>query len=187
MNDSFNVTSGKLVISDPCYRCDENVVQDYLKVVKAKNGKWFFEVCYSDEGPWGDRVAGIIARHESYQYDESLKRGVMIKNLCVDSGQMSIVDFEHYKNDEDAKDFVPNLTKEWGDHYCENEGDEWYRMISEISLSEESAGCFEHGCVSSSGFGDGSYNGLVTYDGNNEAIKIDITFIEDEDSYDEFE
>ena len=56
----FNVTSGVMVCSDPCYEIPtwcQGIVEN------VKNGEWEAEVETSDEGGWGERIAVLKVNH----------------------------------------------------------------------------------------------------------------------------
>ncbi|MBK8989454.1 MAG: hypothetical protein IPM39_25910 [Chloroflexi bacterium] len=55
----FDVTSGKLRISDPCYDVDTWCAGE----VEAANGRWAASVERTDEGIWGTRIARLLVTH----------------------------------------------------------------------------------------------------------------------------
>lgn len=91
---SFSITSGKMMVSDPCY--DRSLGgQKELRHVKC--GKWLATVIYSNEGRCDARVAALLAWHESSTCPDNDYLQVPIDvELCVDSGQMSFFDADHY-------------------------------------------------------------------------------------------
>ena len=56
----FEIITGKVIVSDPCYTLG-TWCQGVLNKVKC--GKWIGYVQRSDEGRWGERVAELIACH----------------------------------------------------------------------------------------------------------------------------
>lgn len=181
MIKQFEVTSGKLVCSDPCYSIPtwcQGIVEN------VKNGVWGAEINLSDEGDWGKRVASLYIVNE----DANAKMtGIETKifeeeplnfNAGVDSGQFGFFDFAHYRNDESAKD----LKKfEFGDNYDTQSGDTWYRACSDLTLGDEQWGVLPNGVVSSSGFGDGSYDVFGYKDAYGEYVAFAVVFIYDEE------
>ena len=158
----FTVTSGKMMISDPCYN-QSTWCQGVISNVKK--GLWKAEVVYSDEGDFGNRVAELIAYYNA-------KKGLPKQDFWnkekfeagVDSGQMSIVDLEKYHGG--------------GDNY----GDEgWYDMCCKITLADKGAGVIEGGVVSSSGFGDGGYDCYSLKDKQGKIVAIKVVFIGEEE------
>jgi hypothetical protein len=80
---TFEIKSGRIAVSDPCYGGD--------KEFPAKKGKWLASVKMSDEGSWGMRVARLMAHHEDHPVGGCRDLG---DSVGVDSGQMSISDAE---------------------------------------------------------------------------------------------
>jgi hypothetical protein len=189
MIKQFEVTSGKLVCSDPCYAIPtwcQGIVEN------VKNGVWGAEINLSDEGDWGQRVASLYIVNE----DANAKMtGIETKifedeplnfNAGVDSGQFGFFDFAHYRNDESAKDLKKY---EFGDNYDTESGDAWYRACSDLTLGDEQWGVLPNGVVSSSGFGDGSYDVYGYQDAYGEYVAFAVVFIYDDegDEYDDDE
>lgn len=80
----FNVTSGSIVVSDPCYR------QEHSE--PAKNGRWVAKVDKTELGFWGNRVSRITVHHEGWSPTRTQRTKHV--NLSVDSGQMGV--FDHF-------------------------------------------------------------------------------------------
>ncbi len=178
-NKTFEVTSGVLVASDPCY-----TVPTWCQgiITNVKKGTWLAEVTKSDEGDWGNRVAVLRIEHIN------AKRTYITEQVDmdggVDSGQFGFFDKDFYRNDEAAKDL-----KQYdfgGDYDRSEEGEKWYRTCCNLTLNDESWGVLPQGVVSSSGFGDGSYPVFGEKDENGEWVVFEVIFIDDEsDNYDE--
>src|SRR4051812_23015646 len=62
---SFEVKSGKLRVSDPCYPVEKSSSSFLGGTVTAKNGKWLAAIDPSDEGDMGRRSRELIVLHES--------------------------------------------------------------------------------------------------------------------------
>lgn len=161
---TFEVKSGYIVATDPCYT-------EILFGAKfpIKNGKYNVYVVMDDFGEWGTRVTlmeAVIAE-EDYNTDDLLWE-YSGSNGGVDSGTFSFLDKEYYERTR------PNeqLDEDW---YEENvvEMDDY--LIAE--------GC--EGAICSSGFGDGSYPIYVTYESYdvncNRIDGIRVVFLEDDD------
>jgi len=155
---TFEIGSGEVVVSDPCYSlgtwCQGQV--------HAKNGNWIGSVVMSDEDDWGIRVGKLIAKHEDHQNVEFSDNPSNI-DAGVDSGQMSIFDFDHYNlgdEDEDSGEF--------------GRGD-WYDLVCRKTLKDQ-FGVLPGGVVSSSGVGDGSYPVFIEYEGE-KAVAIKVEFL----------
>lgn len=160
---TFEVTSGKLLVTDPCYNrgtwCSgmlENV----------KNGKWYANVNRGTRGNWGNRNAALFICHESFKmiqhYDFYFDKLEKI-DVGVDSGQAGFFCDSIYP--------VNKPTGEYG------EAGTFYDDACNATLETENhAGIVQgKGVASSSGFGDGSYR---CYTSQNEAGEIVFACIE---------
>lgn len=157
----FTVTSGKMMISDPCY--DQSTWCQGV-ISKVKKGLWKAQVVYSDEGDFGKRVAELIAYNAENGLPNQDSWNKEKFEAGVDSGQMGIVDLKKYHGR--------------GDN-CG--GNEWYDKCCKITLAEESAGVIDGGVVSSSGFGDGGYDCYSLKDKQGKVVAIKVIFIGDEE------
>ena len=179
-NKTFEITSGILVASDPCYEIPtwcQGIIEN------VKKGTWLAEIETSDEGAWGERIARLRVEHinanRTYQMEQINMDG------GVDSGQFGFFDKDFYRNDEAAK----NLSKYnfGGDFDRDGEGEEWYCACCKLTLSDESWGVLPQGVVSSSGFGDGSYPVFGEKDENGEWVVFEVIFIGDEEDEEDYE
>jgi len=98
---SFEITSGKMIVTDPCY---DKETWCQAKLDNVKIGKWHSTVEYSDEGEWGDRVAQILVWHDSLGIENPGRDfpscGESIAAyIGVDSGQAGFFDIEKYPDD----------------------------------------------------------------------------------------
>lgn len=177
----FEVVSGELVISDPCYE----VPTWCAGTVKAKNGTWS---AYYDTDDTGHRIKEIWA----YNIEAAINRPRIVDELPqapplpfingVDSGQLGYFDRTHYRNDDCATNM---LKRDFGEGYDRQPGDAWYRAVCHITLTDESFGVMPYGVVSSSGWGDGSYNTQGVFNDEGECIGLYTQFIEDDNTDDE--
>ena len=187
-NRKFEVTSGKMVLSDPCYELGtwcQGVAEN------VKNGTWVGVLEQSDEGAWGVRNSILISMNvEAMKKNPLLERelmssGDLINWGGVDSGQFGHFDFANYRKDENAID-VPKV---WEDEWESQEGDKFYRACCYQTLeTEDSFGVVPFGVLSSSGYGDGSYPTYGIKDENGEWVGFMTIFIgDDEDEDNEWE
>lgn len=163
---SFEITSGKVHVSDPCY-----TDLGSGKTVKVKNGKYDCYVEYSNDYFDWERVRSIeISLESGNDY-------IYINELTVDSGQMGIFEAKSYLNDS-----IGEVTDE-----MEIGDTPFYKICCHTTLSEQQCGIVKNGLVSSSGYGDGSYPVYAKYNKDNEIVGIKVEFIEDEFDYDEYD
>lgn len=177
----FEVVSGELMISDPCYTkgtwCQGSV--------EAKNGQWFPGAQVVNIDGWGHRVVELHAHHEDFCRD-SFERDMgelpqaewerLPADIGVDSGQCGIFDMKHFRDDKVAEE-APRLTKTDIGRGDGEEGGEWYNLCCDRTLSFYSWGLIPYGVVSSSGVGDGSYDAFVSRNAAGEVIAVKIVYI----------
>jgi hypothetical protein len=187
MSRVFNVTSGKMVCSDPCYEIPtwcQGVIEN------VKNGKWEAGIATSDEGSWGERVSHLwVYNLEAAINDPNLVREIetfkgheLPFSGGVDSGQFGFFDFDNYRKD----GVVANLPKyEFGEGWDNKEGDTWYRTVCNLTLGGEQWGVLPFGAVSSSGYGDGSYMVKGIKDDSGQYVAFCVEFIGQDDHEDD--
>jgi hypothetical protein len=153
----FDVTSGKLVVSDPCYERGTWCQKENLPAV---NGAWEAFVTYDpDEG----RVAALMALGPNARKDGNWKEEPW--DIGVDSGQAGV-----FRGDDRPR----KLTAK--DHKSFPNGESWYEANCRVTLGDVGAGVIPGGAVSSSGYGDGGYTASVQYQGK-KALAVLIDYI----------
>lgn len=148
---SFEVKSGQIIVTDPCYEPTSR--PDLTTVVKAKNGKWHAKCAFE-----GDTVITFAAWHES---SKPARAGSAATEHCmaVDSGQAGVFDFAFYS--------------EFGGKGEHDDMTSFYGIACEIS--SENPGFMTHGAICESGCGDGVYNVDVLIEGG-ECVALLIHF-----------
>jgi len=179
----------EVIISDPCYEVP-TWCQEIIKNVRP--GVYDTQVDYRESAGWGERVHSLTVLH-------NIIKSPIWEHHCnhigVDSGQAGVFCMTSYRNDEMSQE-LPWLTEKgdpFGDHPfrpVKEEGEQWYVKMCDRTLStEEGWGTYDTGVVSSSGYGDGQYELLISQmDGMIHGFKI--IFIDDsyqEEEYDEYE
>lgn len=179
----FEVKSGKLVITDPCY--DLGIWCN--ATVDAKNGKWVADVEKIKEGFSRNRCAMLMAYHagtllENPKLREELRSRFKLNAplefvFGVDSGQLGYFDLEIYKNDGS----VTTSLEGWDDPDTEP----WYGSCCHQTCdTPERWGVINGGVVSSSGWGDGSYATYGIKDNDGVYVALLTVFIDDSDDFD---
>lgn len=163
----FEIESGKVIVSDPCYEVGTWCMGVLENV---KKGAWLATVEHSYEGRWGKRVAELIAFHESCTQLDSLTTEKTNIVVGVDSGQAGIFDEKYYRND-------TVLPKNFIEENNEYEEDYWYEFCCYSTVIEERWDVIPYGVVSCAGFGDGPYSCYVHKNDNQEIDFIKIIYI----------
>ena len=173
---SFEVTSGKLRVTDPCYDRDTRCAGT---IENALKGWWNASVVKTDGSDgWGRRCATLIVQHKSYYFlPESYKWVKTGIDVGVDSGQAGVFEDSLYPHGE---------TGEYGDTTT------FYGRACNQSIDKDgcgTAGVIAEGAVSSSGYGDGSYDcyTITEQDGTVIAVKIEFLCEYEDDFEDEEE
>jgi hypothetical protein len=146
----------EVIVSDPCY---ELPTWCQAEVKNVLPGNYRVMVVKSDQGDWGNRCSHLIAIHEKYCHqDEKFKWGRFPAQIGVDSGQAGVFSKTSYRKDEVFEGQKPNFDYQpWKD----DGGEIWYAHMCDRTLNNEQWGVYNEGVVSSSGYGDGSYELLV--------------------------
>lgn len=160
---TFEVKSGKLIVSDPCYSRGTWCQGDLENV---RTGKWTGLSVYG-KTDWGNRVWEVRAVHADYPIDLAISEKTDL-HVGVDSGQAGIFDAEKFAGGEDS----------YGDGG-------WYDECCNLTNSASQGGILAGGVVTSSGFGDGVYECFITRD-NGKIVAAKVVFVmREEDCEDE--
>lgn len=160
---AFEVLSGKLIVSDPCY-AEELWCCEALETVH--NGTWNACVVY-DGDPNYPRVASLIVEHAASSWRPVIMEEAAF-SVGVDSGQAGFFDAAHYRNE---RVIDPQCTPT-------EHADLWYDHCCQITLARQQAGVLPYGVVSSSGLGDGCYDCYIQRDAFGYLIRAEILFID---------
>jgi hypothetical protein len=174
---SFNVNSGKVVVSDPCY---DRGTWCQAVLENVKNGEWIADVKQSDEGSWGIRNAELIAYHSGYGMPKDYQWTKTSHDIGVDSGQAGIYDDNFYRNDSLIGEIKNSL------HFnLDEDGERFYSLNCDLTCrTENNGGVMEQGVVSTSGYGDGGYD-LFIVEQDGQVVAMKVVFISDEDTCEE--
>ncbi|MGG1442415.1 DUF4241 domain-containing protein [Brevibacillus laterosporus] len=170
---TFQITSGTLVVSDPCYECQQGISGI---VEEAAIGTWIGLIDQIDTGDWGERCAYVCAYHKSIDIEQVTNWEACDFIVGVDSGQAGIFEHQIYRVDDSVigeTRFMPE--------------DRWYSSCCDQTLGEPKAGVINGGVVSSSGFGDGGYEAFIAKNAEGKVIAVQIVFITEEDLLEEEE
>ena len=176
MKNKFEIKSGKVVLSDPCYDLGtwcQGVVNN------VKNGEWLADAEHVDS--FGNRVAVLISYHKDYPAtpDDIMDGELLPFDGGVDSGQFGHFDYDGYREDETVQG-VERISE---DIICEDEP--WYSICCDRTMSNDGFGVIPLGVVSSSGYGDGSYPSYGIKNEEGEYVGFATMFIFPDDLEDE--
>ena len=162
----FEIVSGKIIITDPCYAQD-GICQ--LSNRKAKRGVWVASIEVHDGS-----VSVLHAHHIDHEGDLP---NISIGTIGVDSGMAGIYDMEKYKDQTlISLNDIQEMKNKNDDTYDEDfvNRDPWYAYNC-FQVSDNSAGIIPFGTVSASGAGDGDYFVRGKYV-EKELVAIDVIF-----------
>ncbi len=176
MIKKFEIKSGKVVLSDPCYKLGtwcQGVIEN------VKNGEWNAEAEHTEH--WGRRVSALAAFHKDHFMSViaiKAKGEKLDFTGGVDSGQFGYFDFDGYRKDETIAGVKRNATNP--EHIiCENEP--WYSMCCDRTITDDCWGVIPLGVVASSGLGDGSYDTYGVKDEDGKYVAFATIFIGDDE------
>lgn len=155
----FEVKSGRINITDPCYSDDT-----WCAIFRqsARSGRWVVGVETDGDG----RISRMRARHEKTSegaFDGAIPLGM----IGVDSGQAGVFDSEVYPKGMSTGEY--------------DNKESFYGRCCELTLGDDGCGVVEGaGIVTCTGWGDGNYPVSGVLDGG-ELVCIEITYIAHED------
>jgi len=165
------VTSGILVISDPCY--SKSAGYDELPAV---NGNWKAHVSIGNQG----RVSSLTLVHATEHPDMGSSAKERLTFVGVDSGQMSAFDSSAYRKDKLAEGMTQPSWMTSKRLREEPKGEKFYGACCALTCTDDSKGLKggnfkEVGVVCESGWGDGSYP-LYVWKKGNKVVKVQVKF-----------
>jgi len=172
----FEITSGRILLSDPCYDFGTWCTQ----TVDGKNGTW--RATSIQDGVCHE----LIACHQSYGTYMEGDWKKLDESLGVDSGQCGIYDVQFYNVKPSSAvldEFLAKVEEDWLSSMKIRKP--WYFINCVTTMTELRCGVIPYGCVSSSGYGDGGYNAYAQYN-DDIVVALKIIFIEPEMENDEW-
>jgi hypothetical protein len=164
---TFEVISGEMVISDPCYTIETTSWE--FGVINARNGIWI-----TDKFMVGNDIKEICA----YNNDAAINDPGLLSDLfnapplpfinSVDSAQLVYFDRQYYRNDQS----INTQSKD-------DSGELWYEALCDITNSKEAFGVLPNGVVTMTGRGDGAYVTQAIFDKDKLCIGLRTEFIKD--------
>lgn len=151
--ETFEITSGKMKVTDPCYDMDTWCAKELNNV---KNGVW-----HAKHEVLDGRVAVLMVLHESVitLNEKKFKWRLRSSEIGVDSGQAGFFDFDRLKTIKSS----------------EVSDKEFYSNVCELT---NPMGTLEFGVASSTGYGDGTYP-LYAWTLNGEIVAAKIVYMKE--------
>jgi hypothetical protein len=84
---NFEITSGKLAVSDPCYELNtDTIIMGVLD--KVLNGTWVGQVEKTEVRDWGEACSKLMACHSSVTYEPSRMspNAIYIQRVPLENG-----------------------------------------------------------------------------------------------------
>lgn len=170
---SFSISSGKVLITDPCYEDD---CAYRARIDNAKCGMWFARLTIRED-PHEERVSRLVAMHQNYQKPRGLTWKNISYDIGVDSGMAGVFDTNVYRDDA-LVEGTPRFISENGFIPWKDSGDIWFAMCADaVHYSNKLGGVVPGGCVSSTGYGDGVYKADALRNGDGEVVGIRIIYL----------
>ena len=169
----FDIESGVVRVSDPCY---DKSTWCAGTISNVKRGVWVAKAVKSDD----NRVSRLVAIHKDHLGEMANWKEEKI-DVGVDSGQCGIYDDKYFKDDSVFTE-RSKRDRRYSEAICDDEP--WYSWNCDITLAEPCAGVIPFGCVSSSGYGDGSYVCRTASHGK-KVIAIELDYLTELDEIDE--
>ena len=147
---NFKVSSGSLVVTDPCYINYTDGLED------CAVGNWCATIDTEHSSVFGERVSKLRAYHTDH---EGVLANEFVFNVVVDSGMAGIMDLKYYPHNHSAS------------------RNKFYTELCE-RLETGKVVSVKTGVFSRSGYGDGDYPCFVGMFGD-KVVAIEIVFIGD--------
>jgi hypothetical protein len=147
-------------------------------IENVKPGNYRVFVQKKDAGSWGNRVAKLMVIHEDHLKD-NLQWEHSMATIGVDSGQCGIFSMESYRSDIIAEKIGlgdGDISFFSGFGRPQEDGEQWYMSMCSRTLGVLQWGSYYCGVVSSSGYGDGSYDLFESKDGDGKIISLCVDY-----------
>lgn len=157
----FNVSSGKIQVTDPCYNIE---IWCAHTLENVKDGIYHATTVKNNVGQWGDRIFELNIKHESVLNKKRLRYRRLDVVIGVDSGQAGFFDYNYLRDQKLSEELDMSF----------------YHQVCEFTNTADQFSGNEHYVVSSSGYGDGSYSLQVAED-NGKIVAAKLVFIDEQD------
>lgn len=162
---SFEVVSGMIIVSDPCYDFERGECNFIDNVV---NGFWEVLVEYDNDRP--KKINTKALKHIS---NNDFKRSIT-RDICMDSGMVGFYDLKFFQNS-DIIDDLNKFYKDGVDQWLPEQ--KWFSANFGATQNELKAGNVPHGFVVSTPYMVGCCD-LYCEKQNDEIIGFEIVLLE---------
>jgi hypothetical protein len=176
----FYMTQKHMRVTDPCYNAGTQCTHI---IMNALPGIW--EAFTNFKNTLGWRNAELIVIHRDHINEmlgwEHPWTLIATADIGVDSGQAGFFDAALYPRDETGE---PDDKNSFYGHCRRLTCEQMNENFTARNPSFMNAGCLESGAVSSSGYGDGSYN-LYVFEDHGHVVGAKLVFLPEEDEEEE--
>lgn len=171
---TMQVTFGPTVIvTDPCYERGTHCASS----VDVVAGDYVVEVDYQNFGSAGFRDDRVVRLRAIKQGAQIARWQTHPTHLGVDSGQLGFFDDTIYPHDKSQFDYDPGTSPTFYTQCCKH-------TLGEYESGAKHGLIGGKGVVSSSGFGDGSYELVQALDHDERVVGLCVVFIQDDEDED---
>ncbi len=167
----FEVVSGQVRISDPCYQ-KRGTSPMIAGVLPARKGTWLAAIRVSEEKDLGRRVAELLVLHQSRPAKLLWREASFF--VGVDSGTAGVFDELHFRDDSVRRNQGKSANPARAPAKREP-GEAWYEEY--VVGMKGDAHIIPFGVITHSGFGDGSYRCRVSRSAGGQVEAIRIVYI----------
>lgn len=166
---TFQVTSGNLLVSDPCYNFNDEDIDGLQALLKpVKKGIWSAEISY-------DEYETVHQLTVFWGHTEPAGAWIPIEeSIAVDSAQVGVFELSCYYNDDLISEIPANVYEIETDDGVSN----YYVVCCDATGSDKQGGTVPGGAVVVSGEGDGLYPAFIKQNESGEIISVMIDFLE---------
>jgi len=163
---TFEITSGKMIVSDPGFDYKPEGPNDDMKIYDVPNGKWLtYIININKKYPQiRNKIRNLLIHHNSLTVLD-LEWKNLDSTIGIDSGLVGFFDSNHYQNNETIPEDFKKQGKTWYDVNC---------------TPCQVAQTIPFGVVSKSQYGDPIYNVYGAYK-DNQLVGLRLRYTEGEE------
>lgn len=201
---TFNITSGKIRVTDPCYDRDTwctGVLEN------CANGQWIASTEMCEDTGWGRRVSELVICHSTLSPVGDWIESDIVAG--VDSGQCGFFDDALYPEDTDEGSFYDRVCEgtrgQAHTREVQSYSDDLLVLLIDLEAHPATAESLRNrtrketyylydgianidfGVATCSGYGDGSYPVYYAVDASGQIVAAKLVYISDDDEEEEYD